>query len=297
MCQESEGMFRVSSLALSLALFAASSQTSFAFLGAPKLSAMKSRPVLRNNACSTKMVFWSSKSKYAEENEKIVKPLMKANKKWIKEKKSQDPEFFTKLGQTHKPEVYWIGSSDSRLAANEIIGAEPGEVFVSRNMANIVSKHDINLMSALQYAVDYLEVPHIIVCGHYSCSGVRAALNNENFASPLENWVAQIREVYRIHAEELEAIEDKEERLRKLVECNVIESCRSVYDLTIVQNRLKATSQSQLYATPRIHALVYDVASGELKRLNWVDPDMEDPYEMKYDLEQIRTKPLEFATL
>ncbi|EKX30761.1 hypothetical protein GUITHDRAFT_83693, partial [Guillardia theta CCMP2712] len=139
------------------------------------------------------------------------------------------------------------------------------QVFVHRNMANIVMPYDVNLMSCLQYAVDYLEVQHIIVCGHYSCMGIQAAFNKENFASPLENWISHIRDVYRTHLKELEKIEDPMAKRRRLVELNVIESCRTVYQMSIVQNRLKQTDPVQPFATPRIHAVVYDVADGTLK--------------------------------
>ncbi|EKX44592.1 hypothetical protein GUITHDRAFT_152909 [Guillardia theta CCMP2712] len=213
----------------------------------------------------------------------IVAPLFEANKKWIQAKKAKDPKFFDRLGSVHKPEVFWIGSADSRVAANEIIGAEPGEVFVCRNMANIVLPFDVNLMSALQYAVDYLEVQHIIVCGHYSCEGINIALNKENYASPLENWISHVRNVYRAHADVLDAIPDEEQRKRKLVELNVMESCMNVYQLAIVQNRLKMTKPTQPYSTPRIHACVYETGTGELKKINWFPEGMEDPFGMRYD--------------
>eukprot|EP00961_Rhodomonas_salina_P060012 805935-Rhodomonas_salina.2 len=213
--------------------------------------------------------------------EEVLAPLFEANKKWIAKKKSEDPKFFDRLGSVHKPEVFWIGCADSRVAANEIIGAEPGEVFVHRNIANVVMKNDVNLLSGLQYAVDVLEVEHIIVCGHYNCGGIAASLTPANFAAPLENWVSHIRNVYRIHADELDPIKDQDEKLKKLVQFNVKEQCLNVYELAIVQARLKDSSSSQPFATPRIHAAVYDVGTGKLEKIDWFPKDAEDTYDMK----------------
>mmetsp|Transcript_18587 Transcript_18587/g.43199 ORF Transcript_18587/g.43199 Transcript_18587/m.43199 type:complete len:281 (-) Transcript_18587:402-1244(-) len=234
---------------------------------------------LRMAAAPTSGPEWKLKKK--EILSEILAPLMESNKKWISAKKDQDPAFFDKLGSIHTPEIMWIGCVDSRVAANEVIGVEPGDVFVHRNIANTVMTQDFNLLSGLQYAVDVLEVEHIIVCGHSNCGGVAASTTPEGIASPLENWVAHIGDVYRSHQEELNAIEDTQERLGRLTVLNVVESCQTVYMLNLVQRRLAETASVNPYPTPRIHAMVYNVGTGELEKVNWVPDHMDDIYGMR----------------
>jgi len=222
----------------------------------------------------------------AEIKAEIMAPLLKGNKRWIEESKAKDASFFDKLGTIHTPDVMWIGCADSRVTANEIIGAEAGQVFVHRNIANVVMKQDMNLMSGLQYATDVLEVNHIIVCGHYLCAGVEASLSADNFAPPLETWVSHIQDVYRLHQTELDSISDRQKRLDRLVELHVMEQCLNIYDLALVQNRLEETKddKEKKFPTPRIHGVVYDIGTGKIIKQNWwslLDSTMEDPYGME----------------
>lgn len=208
--------------------------------------------------------------------------LFEANKEWIDFKLSQDPGFFKKLSSEHKPSVLWIGCADSRVPSNEIVGAMSGELFTHRNIANVVMNTDNSVMSGITYAVDVLGVEHIVVCGHTKCGGVKASLTPQNFAPPLEGWLSHIRMVYRHHRQELDSITDQDALLDRLVDLNVIEQCKNVYKSAVVQARLQEAS-SKPFATPRIHGCVYDIATGYLKRVNWVTPDMKDPYEMWAD--------------
>jgi len=160
------------------------------------------------------------------------------------------------------------GCSDARVPANEIMGEDAGSVFVVRNVANMVVNTDFNLMSALQYAVNVLKIPHIIVCGHYDCGGVRASIENVDHAPPLENWLRNIRDVYRLHRHELDAIKDPEQRHRRLVELNVIEQCINLFKTGVVQRmRVQTYKENQAYTTPRIHACAFDPNTGELNPL------------------------------
>jgi len=200
-----------------------------------------------------------------------MQTLLDNNKAWVSKVTAAEPNYFTKLGSYHKPEVMWLGCAETRENANEIIGTDAGEVFTHRNIGNCVVNTDSNLLSGLQYAVDVLEVDHIVVCGHYRCGAVRSFLENADYASPLENWLCSIREAYRLHRSEIDAETDKFERQKRLVEFNVMEQCRSLYQLAIVQRRLVESGNSgeQPYATPRIHACIYDEKTGTLKRMNW----------------------------
>lgn len=161
--------------------------------------------------------------------------LFEGNKKWVSDTLEKDPYFFEKLSKGQKPPVLWIGCSDSRVPANEITGTLPGEIFVHRNIANMVIHTDMSMLSVLDYSVNILEVTDIIVCGHYGCGGVLAAMDNKPLGI-VENWLRHIKDVYRLHQRELDAIENLELRANRLVELNVIEQ---VFDLTktsIVQN-------------------------------------------------------------
>jgi carbonic anhydrase len=156
-------------------------------------------------------------------DEEDLGSLLQANKRWAKRMHEAQPQFFEDIKKGHAPKILWIGCSDARVPANEIIGEPPGSVFIHRNIANMVVNIDFNCMSAIQYAVDVLKVKHIIICGHYDCGGVRAALTLKDHKPPLENWLRNIRDSYRIHRHELNAIEDPIARQRRMVEINVVE--------------------------------------------------------------------------
>jgi carbonic anhydrase len=187
--------------------------------------------------------------------------LFEGNRKWVSDTLERDPSFFEKLSKGQKPPVLWIGCSDSRVPANEITGTLPGEIFVHRNIANMVIHTDMSMLSVLDYAVNVLEVTDIIVCGHYGCGGVIAAMDSKPLGI-VENWLRHIKDVYRLHQRELDAIKNDELRGNRLVELNVIEQ---VFDLTktsIVQN---AWLNKKKLA---VHGLVYDLKNGILNDLN-----------------------------
>ncbi|MBX2906322.1 MAG: carbonate dehydratase [Taibaiella sp.] len=192
--------------------------------------------------------------------ESSYKKLFENNKKWVAEMTQQDPNYFLDLAKGQTPEYLWIGCSDSRVPANEITGTKPGEMFVHRNIANMVVHNDLNLLSVLAYAVDVLKVKHIIVCGHYGCGGVEAAMGNKQFGL-IDNWLRNIKEVYRTHTEELSAIDDRKERLRRFVELNVAEQVLDLGKTTIVQNAWQRDQPLH------IHGWVYDIADGIVKDL------------------------------
>jgi carbonic anhydrase len=171
--------------------------------------------------------------------------------------------------QQHKPKYLWIGCSDARVPANELLGEGPGEVFVARNVANLVVNTDVNLMSVIQYAVTALKVSDIIVCGHYDCGGVRAAMRQADHNPPLENWLRNIRDVLWLHREEVLGIPDIDERYRRLVEVNTIQQSLNVFKTGAVQRARVASRMdpSARHTLPRVHAVVYDPTVGELKRL------------------------------
>jgi len=210
-----------------------------------------------------------SETKHYAETHKDIGNLFEQNLEYVQMKKARDPLFFEKLAATHKPKYLWIGCADARVPANEIMGEEAGSVFVVRNVANMVVGTDFNLMSALQYAMSVLEIPHIIVCGHYDCGGVRASIVNRDHVPPLENWLRNIRDVYRLHQKELDAISDPEQRHRRLVELNVIEQCINLFKTGAVQRRRVETYMNKdlPYSTPRIHACVFDPKDGILRPL------------------------------
>lgn len=181
---------------------------------------------------------------------------------------NEDPDYFKNLGAGHTPTYMWIGCSDARVPANEVMGEDAGSVFVLRSVANLVVNTDFNLMAALQFAVDYLKIPHIIVCGHYDCGGVRASTLTKDHTPPLENWLRNIRDVYRLHKDELDGISDPEARHRRLVELNVIEQCLNLFKTGVVQRRRVQTfKEGNEYTTPRIHACVFDPKTGDLTKL------------------------------
>lgn len=188
------------------------------------------------------------------------KDLLSGNKKWVADKCRQDPKFFERLSKGQSPEVLWIGCSDSRVPATEITGQNPGDIFVHRNIANMVVHSDMNMLSVLDYAVNILKVKHVIVCGHYGCGGVKAAMGNQQFGL-VDNWLRHIKDVYRLHSDELDSIEDDEMRCNRLVELNVIEQVFDLSKTSIIQNAWRSRE------LPMIHGWVYDLRTGIIKDL------------------------------
>ncbi len=184
--------------------------------------------------------------------------LFLENKAWAKEKLTDDPDYFNRLADLQSPEFLWIGCSDSRVPANEITGTQPGEIFVHRNIANMVVHTDLNLLSVLQYAVEVLKVKHVIVCGHYGCGGVKAAMTNHNMGI-INKWLRNIKDVHRLHREEVDSITDENLRLNKMIELNVHEQVMNLAKTSIIQ---KAWKHTQL---PHLHGWVYDIKDGITK--------------------------------
>ncbi len=193
--------------------------------------------------------------------EKSIKNLLENNKNWVANKLAIDPSYFEKLSNSQNPEYLWIGCSDSRVPANQITGTLPGDIFVHRNIANMVVHSDMNMLSVLSYAVEVLKVKHIIVCGHYGCGGVLAAMENKQFGL-IDNWLRHIKDVYRYHHKELDAIADKTQRARRFVEVNVMEQVHDLGKTSIVQNAWK--NNQPLH----VHGWVYDIHDGIIKDLN-----------------------------
>lgn len=191
--------------------------------------------------------------------------LFLSNRAWAAEKLSEDAYYFENLAKDQRPEYLWIGCSDSRVPANEIIGAEPGELFVHRNVANMVVHTDLNLLSVLQYAVEFLEVKHIIVCGHTGCGGVKASLTNTDYGL-LNKWLRNLKDVYRLHKDEVEAETNIDDKVNKLVEMNLIEQVGNVVKTSIVQ---KAWKQ---HKRPHVHGWVYEMETGLLRTVIDVEP-------------------------
>jgi carbonic anhydrase len=193
--------------------------------------------------------------------------LLEQNRVWAAEMRAKEG-YIEKMRQ-HKPKYLWIGCSDARVPANELLGEGPGEVFVARNVANLVVNTDVNLMSVIQYAVTALKVSDIIVCGHYDCGGVRAAMRQADHNPPLENWLRNIRDVLWLHRDEVMGIPDIEERYRRLIEVNAMQQSLNVFKTGAVQRARVASRMdpSARHTLPRVHAVVYDPTVGELKRL------------------------------
>lgn len=192
---------------------------------------------------------------------KELKHLFENNAKWAQGKIEKDPEAFKRLSKTQATKYLWIGCADSRIPANEVLGLEPGEVFVHRNVANIVPHADINSLSVIQYGVEYLGIEHIIVCGHYGCGGVQAVLDKAQYGL-VDNWLRFVRDVYSQEQETLDAITDPQEKWNRLVELNAIYQVMNVCHTTIVQN---AWAQGKKLS---VHGWVYDISTGLLKDLN-----------------------------
>ncbi|WP_086596570.1 carbonic anhydrase [Hymenobacter crusticola] len=197
-----------------------------------------------------------------------MQEILANNRKWIQEKLATDPDYFNRLATGQKPRYLFIGCSDSRVPASAITGTGPGEMFVHRNIANLVVHSDMNLLSVLQYAVEVLGVQDIMVVGHYGCGGVAAAASDKQYGL-IDNWLTNIRDVIRLHETEYLRIHDESARLRRLVELNVIEQVRNLAKTNIIQNARKGDNP------PRLHGLVYDVRDGLLKDLR-VEDDLDE---------------------
>lgn len=185
-----------------------------------------------------------------------IKKIFDNNKTWVSKQLATDAAFFEKLGQGQSPEFLYIGCSDSRVTAEELMGLQPGEVFVHRNIANMAPNTDINSMSVINYAVVHLKVNHIVVCGHYGCGGVQAAMQQSDLGI-LNPWLRNIRDVYRIHRKELDAITNEEEKYKRLTELNVQEQCMNIIKTAEVQ---KANRERNL----KVYGWIFDIHSGKL---------------------------------
>lgn len=182
--------------------------------------------------------------------------IFENNERWIQAKTQDDPAYFAKLEKGQKPNVLYIGCSDSRVTAEELMGMQPGEVFVHRNVANIVNAIDLNAQSVINYAVTYLEVNHVVVCGHYSCGGVKAAMESKDMGI-LNPWLRNIRDVYRAHKDELNEITDEQKRYDRLVELNVKEQAINVLKMAAVQRAVRSRGM-------QVHGWVFDIKTGKL---------------------------------
>ncbi|MCX6282958.1 MAG: carbonic anhydrase [Bacteroidetes bacterium] len=211
--------------------------------------------------------------------------IFENNKAWVQSKLASDEHFFENLEIDQKPQFLYIGCSDSRVPANVIMGLDEGEVFVHRNIANLVVSTDNNINAVIQYAVEHLNIQHIIVCGHYGCGGVKAALHPTDMGQ-LNSWLQTLRDVYRIHQEELDGIDDPHKKFDRLVELNVVEQCVNIVKIDHVQRKWYKTG------FPKIHAWVYDLHNGLLKELP-VDlkeffSSIRSIYDLKIDNENIQ---------
>jgi carbonic anhydrase len=186
--------------------------------------------------------------------------IFERNRRWAESRRREDPEYFPKLAREQRPDYLYIGCSDSRVPADQIMGVEPGDVFVHRNIANLVANTDLSAAAVIDYGVTALEVKHIIVCGHYNCGGVRAAMQAQDFGI-LNPWLRNIRDVYRLHREELNAVADPGSRYDRLVELSVIEQCLNVIKTAAVQNAYLH------YGRPLVHGWVFDLRTGLIKDL------------------------------
>ncbi len=203
---------------------------------------------------------------------KTYEKLLLENKAWAREKIGDDPEYFNRLAHLQTPEFLWIGCSDSRVPANEITNTQPGEIFVHRNIANMVVHTDVNLLSVLDFAVTHLKVKHVIVCGHYGCGGVKAAMTNHDYKQVLNMWLRNIKDVYRLHRTELEDLKEEEAKFDRLVELNVQEQVMHLAKTSIIQ---RAWQNEQ---RPDLHGWVYGLKDGiikpvfEMKARTHIDP-------------------------
>ena len=190
---------------------------------------------------------------------KTYEILLKNNQEWARQKLKEDPQFFDRLSHLQTPEFLWIGCSDSRVPANEITGTQPGEIFVHRNVANLVINTDVNVLSVLDYAVNHLKVKHVIICGHYGCGGIKAATTKTDFKPVLNMWLRNIKDVYRLHRDELDGIKDEETRCDRLTELNVREQVLNLAKTSIIQRAWKNENR------PDLHGWVYGLKDGIIK--------------------------------
>ncbi|MCX2432666.1 carbonate dehydratase [Pedobacter sp. GR22-10] len=195
--------------------------------------------------------------------------LLQGNIDWVKDTIDKDPAFFDKLSNGQNPPVLWIGCSDSRVPANQITNTKPGDIFVHRNIANVVVHTDMNMLSVLDYSVNVLKVKHVIVCGHYGCGGVKAAMGNKQVGI-IDNWLRNIRDVYRTHEHELAAIQEPEKKFDRLVELNAIEGAANIMNTSIVQS---AWANGQDLS---VHAWVYSLKTGIIKDLEVTSNCLDD---------------------
>jgi len=198
---------------------------------------------------------------------KPFEKLLLENKAWADERIIREPQYFERLAKDQAPEFLWIGCSDSRVPAEIIVNAEPGEIFVHRNIANQVITTDFNSLSVLQYAVDVLKVDHVIVCGHYDCGGIKAALSKQRADLVIVNkWLMHIKDVYRLHGSEIESLDSQEQRVNRLVELNVIEQVQRLSHTSIIQKAWKSEYR------PVLHGWVYGLSDGIIKQLITLPP-------------------------
>jgi carbonic anhydrase len=195
-----------------------------------------------------------------------IERLLLENKAWSAEVKADDPEYFERLAKVQTPQFLWIGCSDSRVPADKITGTQPGEIFVHRNIANLVIHTDVNLLSVVDYAVNHLKVNHVIVCGHYGCEGVKAAMSNHDYKYVLNMWLRNIKDVYRLHHEELDAIPDADRRADRLVELNVREQVMHLAKTSAIQKAWKYDRR------PQLHGWVYGLRDGLIKSVFEMSP-------------------------
>jgi carbonic anhydrase len=205
-----------------------------------------------------------------------IKRLILENKAWAQGKTEIDPQYFANMAHDQNPEYLWIGCADSRVPPSEITNTDPGEMFVHRNIANLVVHTDMNLLSVLSYAVEHLKVRHVIVCGHYHCGGVKAAMSSKSLGM-LNNWVRNIKDVYSIHKNELDLIPSQTDQVNRLVELSVLDQVKNLAHTSIVQQAWKELKQ------PYIHGMVYDLNTGLLKNLQSIGPDYQVDDAHRYD--------------
>lgn len=206
-----------------------------------------------------------------------IDKLLHDNKAWASAIKAGDPEYFERLSHLQTPDILWIGCSDSRVPADRITGTQPGEIFVHRNIANMVVHTDVNLLSVLDFAVTHLKVGHVIVCGHYGCGGIKAAMTNHDYKYVLNMWLRNIKDVYRLHREELNAITDMEDRADRLTELNVKEQVAHLAKTSIIQ---RAWDKEQ---RPQLHGWVYGLKDGLIKPVFGMAPGSDIDPIYKYD--------------
>ncbi|MBE8726821.1 carbonate dehydratase [Flavobacterium hungaricum] len=209
---------------------------------------------------------------------KFYEQLLENNKKWVENSLALDPNYFADLAKGQSPPLLWIGCSDSRVPANEIVGAKPGEVFVHRNIANMVVHSDMNMLSVLDYAVNVLKIKHVIVCGHYGCGGVKAAMGNQSVGI-IDNWIRHIKDEYRLHEKYLNSIEDETERFNAFVEINAKEQVYNLAKTSIVQNAWRNGQDLML------HGWVYGLNSGFVTDLNVnisSNEELDEVYQLKF---------------